>query len=97
LGASRVLNPGSFACRPPYHWAADSSYPSSQGHPFMASLRENKPLLYSLLISTTVLFVLASGFLPDLSATFEITPFTEEVKDYSCVTVDRLSLKGHLA
>ena len=96
MGASRVLNLGSFACHPPYHWATNF-YPSSQGHPFMASLRENKPLLYSLLVSTTVLFVLASGFLPDLSATFEITPFTEEVKDYSYVTIDRLSLKGHLA
>ena len=52
---------------------------SLQGHPFMASLTENRPLLYSLLISASVLFVLASGFFPDLSAMFEIEIFTEEV------------------
>ena len=50
-----------------------------QGHPFMASLTENRPLLYSLLISASVLFVLASGMFPDLSAMFEIELFTEEV------------------
>ena len=50
-----------------------------QGHPFMASLNENRPLLYSLLISASVLFVLASGMFPDLSAMFEIELFTEEV------------------
>ena len=45
----------------------------------MASLTENRPLLYSLLISASVLFVLASGMFPDLSAMFEIELFTEEV------------------
>ena len=46
----------------------------------MASLIENKPLLYSLLISASVVFVLASGMFPDLSAMFEIESFTEEVR-----------------
>ena len=47
----------------------------------MASLTENRPLLYSLLISASVLFVLASGLFPDLSAMFEIEVFSEEVSD----------------
>jgi len=47
----------------------------------MASLRENKPLAYSLIASAVVVFVLASGFLPDLSASLEISSFTEEVRD----------------
>ena len=45
----------------------------------MASLTENRPLLFSLLVSASVVFVLASGLFPDLSAMFEIEVFTEEV------------------
>lgn len=45
----------------------------------MASLTENKPLLYSLLATTTVLFVLAAGLVPELSVFLEITSFTDEV------------------
>ena len=45
----------------------------------MASLTENRPLLYSLLVSAGVVFMLASGQAPDLSAMFEIELFTEEV------------------
>ena len=50
-----------------------------QGHPFMASLTENRPLLYSLLATASVTFVLASGLVPELSASLEVTPFTAEV------------------
>ncbi len=45
----------------------------------MASLTENRPLLYSLLISASVLILLASGLFPDLSAMFEIETFSDEV------------------
>ena len=45
----------------------------------MASLTENRPLLYSLLVSASALFVLASGLFPDISAMFEIEVFSEEV------------------
>ena len=45
----------------------------------MASLRENKPLLYSLVISASVVFVLASGIVPELSEWLEIAPFSDEV------------------
>ena len=50
-----------------------------QGHPFMASLTENKPLLYSLIVSASAVFVLASGLIPDLNASLQIETFTEEV------------------
>ncbi len=46
----------------------------------MASLTENKPLMYSLLVSASVLVVLASGVFPDLSEWFEVTVFPEEVR-----------------
>lgn len=45
----------------------------------MESLRENKALLYSLLVSAAVVFVLALGVLPDLSASLQIVNFTDEV------------------
>ncbi|KAL5483774.1 hypothetical protein EMCRGX_G020188 [Ephydatia muelleri] len=51
-----------------------------KGHPFMESLRENKALLYSLLVSAAVVFVLALGVLPDLSASLQIVNFTDEFK-----------------
>ena len=52
---------------------------SPQGHPFMESLRENKPLLYSVCGSAFVIFSLAAGWLPDLAAQFEIIDFPPEV------------------
>lgn len=51
-----------------------------KGHPFMESLRQNKALLYSLLVSAAVVFALASGIMPDLSASLEIVSFTDEFK-----------------
>lgn len=45
----------------------------------MESLRENRALLYSLLVSGTVIAALASGLLPDVSKHFELVEFETEV------------------
>ena len=50
-----------------------------QGHPFMVSLVDNKPLLYSILITATIVLVLAAGLFPDLSAYLQVVDFPEEV------------------
>ena len=42
-----------------------------QGHPFMESLRENKALLYSLLVSGGAIIALASGLLPDVAKQYK--------------------------
>ena len=49
----------------------------------MASLRENGPLLISIFVSTTIVLIIASDIMPDLSATFEIVSFTPEVSNFS--------------
>ena len=46
----------------------------------MESLRENKPLLYSLFISGGVVAALASGLLPDVAQQFEIVELPTEVR-----------------
>uniref|UniRef100_T1J7Q5 Cation-transporting ATPase n=1 Tax=Strigamia maritima TaxID=126957 RepID=T1J7Q5_STRMM len=51
-----------------------------KGHPFMESVRENKPLLYSMLGSGALIVVLTCGFLPDMAAQFEIVEFPEEFR-----------------
>lgn len=43
-----------------------------KGHPFMESLSENKPMLYSLLFSGFAVFMLASGISPELTEKFEL-------------------------
>ncbi|VDO47870.1 unnamed protein product [Onchocerca flexuosa] len=43
-----------------------------RGHPFMESLLENKPMLYSLLFSGSAVFALASGISPELLEKFEL-------------------------
>ena len=45
----------------------------------METLIENKPLLYSILGSAGAVFILASGIIPELSASLQIETFTEEV------------------
>ena len=45
----------------------------------MASLRENTPLLYSLLISSVSVALLASGLVPDAMTQFELVEFPAEV------------------
>ncbi|KAI0232432.1 Manganese-transporting ATPase 13A1 [Lamellibrachia satsuma] len=51
-----------------------------KGHPFMESLRENRALLYSLLSSSAAMVALASGFLPNLAAYFEIVDMSTEFR-----------------
>ncbi|GAB6029854.1 hypothetical protein CHUAL_005563 [Chamberlinius hualienensis] len=51
-----------------------------KGHPFMESLVENKPLLYSLVISEVAVFVLTMGFLPDIAIQFGIVDFPSEFR-----------------
>ena len=46
----------------------------------METLTENKPLLYSILGSAGALFILASGIVPELSASLQIETFNEGVK-----------------
>lgn len=50
-----------------------------QGEPFMEGLRDNKPLLYSVLVSGGVVLALAAGIFPDLSNMFEIVYFPPDV------------------
>ena len=49
----------------------------------MESLKNNKPLLYSLLFSAGAILSLASGVVPEMSEQFEIVPFPDEVSDFS--------------
>lgn len=51
-----------------------------KGHPFMESLKENRPLLYSILFSAGAVVVLASRLMPELSDQFQIVPFEDDVK-----------------
>ncbi|XP_075152001.1 endoplasmic reticulum transmembrane helix translocase [Haematobia irritans] len=51
-----------------------------KGHPFMESLRENRLLLYSILISTGLVLMLALGFSPELTNTFEIVEFPNDFR-----------------
>lgn len=46
-----------------------------RGYPFMESLTENKPLLYSLLVSGVSVVALVAGVAPDVAKQFEIVPF----------------------
>jgi hypothetical protein len=46
----------------------------------MASLRENKPLLISIVVSLCTIAALATGLMPDLAAQCEIIEFPPEVK-----------------
>ncbi|EDV27584.1 uncharacterized protein TRIADDRAFT_20897 [Trichoplax adhaerens] len=52
-----------------------------RGHPFMASLTENKPLLYSILLSSTVIGLIAVGLAPELSYQFEIVEIPVELRN----------------
>jgi len=58
-----------------------------QGHPFMESLRENKPLLYSLIFSGAAITAIASGLLPDISNHFELVELTTEASNNNNVCV----------
>ncbi|TMS40027.1 hypothetical protein L596_006463 [Steinernema carpocapsae] len=61
-----------------------------RGRPFMESLAENKPMLYSVLFSGAAVFMLASGSSPELSAQFELVDLPTEMRNIllTCVSVD---------
>ena len=46
----------------------------------MASLRENRLLCYSLMGAASVVFLLASGLMPELSEYLEVVEFPSEVR-----------------
>ncbi len=48
----------------------------------MESLKENKPLLYSILFSASAVVVLACRLMPEFSDQFQIVEFPEEVQFY---------------
>lgn len=47
------------------------------GHPFMQSLRENRPMWYLVLGSYTSLVVAASGLVPSFESWLQLAPFPE--------------------
>ncbi|CAN7975117.1 unnamed protein product, partial [Ixodes persulcatus] len=49
-----------------------------RGYPFMESLTENRPLLYSLLISGLSVVSLVAGIMPDVARQFEIVHFPRD-------------------
>lgn len=51
-----------------------------KGHPFMESLRENRLLITSILISAGMVVLLALGISTDLTYTFEIIDFPEDFR-----------------
>ncbi|GFS72069.1 manganese-transporting ATPase 13A1 [Nephila pilipes] len=58
-----------------------------RGHPFMESLGENKPLMYSIVISGTAILMLVTGLSPDLSNIFSIVDFTPEYQNVVLLTL----------
>lgn len=52
-----------------------------KGHPFMESLSENKPLLYSIIFSASAVWVMACRLMPEFSDQFQIVEFPDEVKN----------------
>ncbi|KAM3726125.1 putative manganese-transporting ATPase catp-8 [Dirofilaria immitis] len=64
-----------------------------RGHPFMESLLENKPMLYSLLFSGSAVFTLASGISPELTEKFELVELPTGYRKalLSCIVADLLA------
>ncbi|PRD30690.1 UNVERIFIED_CONTAM: Atp13a1 [Trichonephila clavipes] len=58
-----------------------------RGHPFMESLSENKPLMYSIVISGTAILMLVTGLSPDLAGIFSIVDFTPEYQNVLLLTL----------
>uniref|UniRef100_A0A0N4ZFJ5 Cation-transporting ATPase n=1 Tax=Parastrongyloides trichosuri TaxID=131310 RepID=A0A0N4ZFJ5_PARTI len=52
-----------------------------RGRPFMESLIENKPLLYSIMAATGVVFTLASNAAPDMTSYFELVQFPDDFRN----------------
>lgn len=51
-----------------------------RGTPYMESLKDNKPLLYSILATEGVVLLLTLGIVPELSASFEIIDFPPDFR-----------------
>jgi cation-transporting ATPase 13A1 len=58
-----------------------------KGRPFMEGLTENKPLLYSLVVSAGGMLCLASGLLPDVSTQFQLVELDAEFRNILLMTV----------
>ncbi|KAF8774031.1 endoplasmic reticulum transmembrane helix translocase-like [Argiope bruennichi] len=58
-----------------------------RGHPFMESLSENKPLMYSIVVSGTAILMLVTGLSPDLAGVFSIVDFTPEYQNVVLLTL----------
>uniref|UniRef100_A0A0K0F7K8 Cation-transporting ATPase n=1 Tax=Strongyloides venezuelensis TaxID=75913 RepID=A0A0K0F7K8_STRVS len=52
-----------------------------RGRPFMESLFENKPLLYSIIAATSVVFTLASNAVPEMTSYFELVQFPDDFRN----------------
>lgn len=54
-----------------------------QGRPFMTGLTENRPLLWSLVVTFILTFMFASESVPGLNKYFQLVPFPDEIfRDY---------------
>lgn len=54
-----------------------------QGRPFMTGLTENRPLLYSLVVTFILTFMFASESVPGLNKYFQLVPFPDDAfRDY---------------
>ncbi|XP_074593748.1 endoplasmic reticulum transmembrane helix translocase [Brevipalpus obovatus] len=51
-----------------------------KGHPFMESIRDNKPLLYSVIGPFSFVILLITGSIPDVAEQFSIVKFPPEIK-----------------
>ncbi|ESO92805.1 hypothetical protein LOTGIDRAFT_162282 [Lottia gigantea] len=58
-----------------------------RGEPFMESLWNNKPLLYSLMVSSGAIVCLASGAIPELGEQFELVELPTELRNNVLMTV----------
>ncbi|CAL1274747.1 unnamed protein product [Larinioides sclopetarius] len=58
-----------------------------RGHPFMESLSENKPLMYSIVVSGTAILMLVTGLSPDLAGVFSIVDFAPEYQNVLLLTL----------
>merc|ERR1712168_636101 len=50
-----------------------------RGEPFMVPLQKNKPLLYSIGITMTLMVIMAGGFSDELASTFRLVPFHDRM------------------
>lgn len=51
-----------------------------RGHPFMQSIMENKPFLYSIVIPTVVLLAMIMDWMPEASEYLMLVPFEDEYR-----------------